>query len=114
MEVPGFAMTPHATHENPWDRDRRHLGDLAPPLARWSAVVAASALGLSLVLGLANGDRGRHLLHGYLVTYAALLSITLGGLFFVALQHLVGAAWSVTVRRLAEIIAANMPLMALL
>ncbi len=114
MEVSGFAMTPHATHEIPWDRDRRHLGELARPIARWSAIVAASALGLSLILGLANGDKGRHFLHGYLVSYAALLSITLGGLFFVALQHLVSASWSVTVRRLAEIIAANMPLMALL
>lgn len=107
-------MTSHASHEISWDRDRRHLGDLAPPLARWSAVVAAAALGLSLILGLLNGDGGRHLLHGYLVSYATLLTITLGALFFVALQHLVNAAWSVTVRRLAEIIAANMPLMAVL
>src|SRR5947209_8529208 len=112
MEVPGFAMTPHASHEIPWDRDRRHLGDLARPLARWSAIVAASAIGLSLVLGLANGDKGRHLLHGSLVSYAPLTSITLGVLFFVALQHLIGAAWSVTVGQLAEIVAANMPLMA--
>ena len=107
-------MTPHATNDLSWEQDRRQLGDLARPVARWSAIVAASALGLSLILGLVNGDGCRHLLHGYLVSYAALLTITLGGLFFVALQHLVGAAWSVTVRRLAEIIAANMPLMALL
>ena len=113
-EVSGFAMIPHATHEIPWDRDRRHLGDLAQPLARWMTIVAASALALSLILGLVNGDGFRHLLHGYLVSYATLLSITLGGLFFVAIQHLCGAAWSVTVRRLAEIIASNMPLMALL
>lgn len=95
-------------------QDRRQLGDLAQPLTRWSTRVGAAALGLSLILGLARGDGGRHLLHAYLVSYAALLSITLGGLFFVMLQHLVGAAWSVTVRRLGEVVAANMPLMAIL
>jgi len=43
----------------------------------------------------------------YLVSYVFYLSISLGALFFVALQHLVRAGWSVTVRRLAEILAAN-------
>lgn len=43
----------------------------------------------------------------YLVGYLFFLSISLGALFFVILQHLVRAGWSVTVRRLAEILAAN-------
>ena len=43
----------------------------------------------------------------YLVSYLFFLSLSLGALFFVALQHLVRAGWSVTVRRLAEILAAN-------
>jgi hypothetical protein len=44
----------------------------------------------------------------YLVSYLFFLSISLGALFFVVLQHLVRAGWSVTVRRLAEILAANL------
>jgi len=43
----------------------------------------------------------------YLVSYMFFLSISLGALFFVVLQHLVRAGWSVTVRRLAEILALN-------
>ena len=36
-------------------------------------------------------------------------SMSLGALFFVLLQHATRAGWSVTVRRLAEILAANVP-----
>jgi hypothetical protein len=44
----------------------------------------------------------------YLVSYMFFLSISLGALFFVVVQHLVRAGWSVTVRRLAEILAVNL------
>lgn len=43
--------------------------------------------------------------HRYLVAFCFLLSICLGGLFFVLVQHLTRAGWSVTVRRIAEIMA---------
>lgn len=95
-------------------QENRRLGELARPLSRGSLAVGLAAIGLSLVLGLARGDRLAYFLHAYLVSYASLLGITLGALFFVTLQHLIGATWSVTIRRLAEIVAANMPLMAVL
>ena len=44
----------------------------------------------------------------YLVGFVYVLSITLGGLFFVIIQHTVRAGWSVVVRRVAEGIAYNM------
>jgi hypothetical protein len=44
----------------------------------------------------------------YLVSYTFFLSISLGALLFVVLQHVVRAGWSVAVRRLAEILAANL------
>ena len=44
----------------------------------------------------------------YLVSYLFFLSLSLGALFFVALQHVVRAGWSVTVRRLSEVLAANL------
>ncbi len=54
------------------------------------------------------------LLHSYLVAFAFFLTLILGALFFVLLQHLVRAGWSVVVRRLAEALAMNLPLLALL
>ena len=41
----------------------------------------------------------------YLVNFCFFCSITLGALFFVTVQHLTRAGWSVTVRRIAEILA---------
>jgi len=50
----------------------------------------------------------------YLVAYCFFLSIALGALFFTQIHHLVGAQWSVVVRRLSELLMTNLPLMALL
>jgi hypothetical protein len=50
----------------------------------------------------------------YLAGYMYFLTIALGAAFFVMLQHLTGAVWSVTVRRLMETVMATVPLAALL
>lgn len=50
----------------------------------------------------------------YLTVFAFLLSISLGGLFFVIAQHLVRAGWSVTVRRVAEAVAYNFKILPIL
>ena len=50
----------------------------------------------------------------YLVAYAFFLTLAFGALFFVMLQHLTGAAWSVTMRRMAENAMAAIPLGAVL
>ena len=52
--------------------------------------------------------------YAYLVNYIFFLTLALGGLFFVLLQHITKAAWSVNVRRIAEWLASSMPLMAAL
>jgi hypothetical protein len=52
--------------------------------------------------------------HSYLVAFVFFLAIALGGLFFVIIQHLVSARWSVVVRRLAEIVTATLPLLGVL
>jgi len=85
----------------------------------WATSAALAAIGLlALAAGLALGwnqhDQLRAFSASYLVNYMFFLSISLGALFFVALQHLVRAGWSVTVRRLAEILAANMVYLAIL
>jgi hypothetical protein len=50
----------------------------------------------------------------YLVAFLFSVSIGLGALFYVMVQHLTGSVWSVTVRRLMENIMRTLPLTALL
>ena len=50
----------------------------------------------------------------YLVAFLFVTSLSLGGLFFVLIQHLVRAGWSVVVRRIAEFLAASIGWVALL
>jgi len=64
-------------------------------------------VGIGCLVGgylLAGADMGRFS-HAYLLNFCFFLSITLGCLFFVMIQHLTKAGWSVTVRRVAEVIA---------
>jgi len=69
--------------------------------AGWLVMIGLLASALSLFVS-------THEFWGaYLVAFMFVTSITLGGLFFVILQHLVRAGWSVTVRRAAEGIAYN-------
>jgi len=89
------------------------LGELGIVICRTSALIGGVALAVSVVAGLILHDVDR-LCYAYLVNYCYFLSLSLGALFFVILQHLVRAGWSVAVRRLAEILAANLPLMAVL
>jgi hypothetical protein len=46
----------------------------------------------------------------YLVAFVFFVTLVLGALFFTMLQHLTGAAWSVTMRRVAENAMAAIPL----
>ncbi|HEY5959653.1 MAG TPA: hypothetical protein VIV60_24025 [Polyangiaceae bacterium] len=88
------------------------LGTAGDSLARTLWIVGGAALALSALLGLREQDAGRHFFHSYLVAYTWTLSIGIGALWWVTLQHLVNAKWSIVVRRIGEIIAANMWLLA--
>lgn len=92
----------------------RTLGPRRGTLLRASLTV--SAVGLIVALGhaamLHNGARRFAL--AYLVAVAFVLSLSLGALFFVFIQHLARAGWSVLFRRIAEAVAANMTVVALL
>ncbi|QDU41174.1 hypothetical protein Mal4_55390 [Maioricimonas rarisocia] len=50
----------------------------------------------------------------YLVGFLFVVSLSLGGLFFVLIQHVTRAGWSVVVRRIAEIMAAALAPLAVL
>lgn len=59
-------------------------------------------------------DGVRYAMHAYLTAFMFCVTLSLGGLFFVLIQHLSRAGWSATVRRVAELMASAMPLMALM
>lgn len=85
------------------------LGEASAWMVKPLWVAGAAFLGLAVLMGWLQADHFRRFQFAYLVSFAFFLSISLGGLFFVILQHLSRAGWSVTVRRLGEIIAAVMP-----
>ena len=52
--------------------------------------------------------------YSYLTAFMFFLSLGLGGLFFVIVQHLVRSGWSIVVRRIAENVAMTLPAVCLL
>ncbi len=94
--------------------ERVMLGPAGMRVARIGAVVGVAALLGSLGLGIATGDGMARFMQSWLVAYAFWLSITLGALFFVTLQHLTRAGWSVVIRRVAEGMSMNVFLMLVL
>jgi len=76
------------------------------PLGLGLALAAVSFLGLA-------ADPTRFY-YSWLVGWVFCLSICIGCLFFVMIQHLTKARWSTTLRRIPELFAANFPLLAIL
>lgn len=105
-------------HSHAHEPDVLRLSGLATKLPFILAIVGiigiAGALGAGLIFG---GEAGglRRFYFSYLIAYTYFFSIAIGALFFVMIQHLVSAGWSVNVRRIAEAIAAGaFPVLALL
>ncbi len=74
------------------------------------ALLGVAGIGAAAAMGWTSG----RFAFAYLTAYMYWLSIALGGLFFVIIQFAARAGWSVLVRRVAENIAATMPLFAIL
>lgn len=80
-----------------------------------AAWIAGGVGALALVLALAFGPAaGARFWGAYWTAWLAGITVPLGGLFFVLLHHVTRAGWSVSVRRLAEHVAATLPLFAVL
>ncbi len=80
----------------------------------FGVAVAAAIIGIGLALvvgGLSEGGYTRFFF-AYVINFAFFLSLALGALFFVMIQHLTRSGWSVTVRRVAEVLAATAPVLA--
>lgn len=81
-----------------------------------SIALVLAIIGFAAALALGAGGRFmfRQFLFGYLAAYVFVMTLALGALGFVLLQHATRAGWSVGVRRIAENFSATMPLMAVL
>ncbi|MCA9565774.1 MAG: hypothetical protein KC561_19890, partial [Myxococcales bacterium] len=66
-------------------------------------------IGIGAAAGLMTSNWGAFL-RAYLVAYMFFLAIALGALFFTLIHHATKAGWSVTVRRITEVMASTMPL----
>lgn len=88
------------------------LGGQAPfflPLLGMGVIGLAAALIAVFTFDKGEPGIGRFY-HAYLLAFCFCLSISLGSLFFVLIQHTVRAGWSVNVRRIFETFASAMPI----
>ncbi|MBK7142327.1 MAG: hypothetical protein IPH75_09630 [bacterium] len=74
-------------------------------------IAGGAGLILSILGWVLDADR---FFHAYLTAFVFWTSIGLGALFFTMLHHLVGARWSVVIRRISESIMMVLPYMAAL
>jgi hypothetical protein len=84
------------------------LGDDSYRLMSVAAFVGVVGLVAALAIAFVQSptESFKRLSYAYLVNFCFFATIALGALFFVTVQHLTRAGWSVTVRRIAEILAA--------
>lgn len=85
--------------------------DLAARVSRIGLAIGVLGLLLAVAIGASAGDGMRHFFWSYLVAFAFVFTLTLGGMFFTLIQHISGAKWSVTVRRLGEFAMNTVPLL---
>ncbi|MCC6782489.1 MAG: hypothetical protein IT457_06575 [Planctomycetes bacterium] len=94
---------------------RVKAGDLQVPQKGLLALGALALVATLAGMFLSEGESKRHAFHAYLVAYMFTLSLGLGSLFFVMVQQITRAGWSVVVRRTTEnFMAVLFPWMAIL
>jgi hypothetical protein len=98
-------------HTDALQQDDLQIGALGGRLMALGGALAVGGLGASAAL--ARTMDAKHATHAYLVAVVYFISISLGSLFFVQLQHLTRAGWSVVVRRIAELMATGLPVLLL-
>jgi hypothetical protein len=105
--------TEHSAEELAAD-ERIELGRAAWPVYNIAKIGGIVGILAALLLGYFLDHTFRRFFFAYLVSYAFFLSLALGGIAFVLMQHLTRAGWSVSVRRAAEALGATMPILAAL
>jgi hypothetical protein len=90
------------------------LGSFGSKAAMGGMAIGVGGLAVALVAGFLQDDGLRRFFHAYLMGVSLIVTFALGALFFVIIQHLVRAKWSVTVRRTAEILSQTFPVLGIL
>lgn len=85
--------------------------DLPASLSKLGIVLLALGIILGVVAFFVDHSRA---VFNYLIAFTFMISIGVGALFLVSLEYIVGADWSVPIRRVVEFFAAVIPLLALL
>ncbi len=100
----------HATTHTDLSSQNIQLPAIALNFRKLAIGVAVVGLGGGAAIGYtgAFGTDAHHFWRAYLIAFLFGLTMCLGGLFFVFVQHLTRAGWSVAVRRPAEALAANL------
>jgi hypothetical protein len=93
-------------------------GDYRIPASSAWAGAWRIALGLG-VLGLGGAAAGwsldsKRFAYSYLFAFFLVLTLAFGSIFFILIERLTAASWSVTIRRTAEFFASSVPVFALL
>lgn len=83
----------------------------------WAAPlgIGAALLVVTIALGISGAEEGhlfsQRFYFAYLIGWIFCVTVSLGGLFFVMIQHLTTAQWSIVVRRIPEVLMMNFPLL---
>ena len=105
-----------AAHHGPIELGPRNVEAVLPTIKRYAMILFVVGLMLAVpgMIVVPSGQVGDTVIRSLLVCGAFYASISLGALFFVIVQHIVKAGWSVVVRRVPEILACTVPTLALL
>lgn len=111
-------MAAHAAKTIDLAHEKLDIHQIAPALYRYAGLIGLAAMALSIVIGLVDyfalGGPKHSFFSSYLANFFFFLSLSLAATFFVLIQHITRAGWSVVVRRIAEAVSANFDLHALL
>ncbi len=94
--------------------DNIRLAEVGQALFVKAAGLGVVALGISAVLGAGEKDGWNRFSHSYLVAFVWVMTIGAGALWWITIQNIVNSHWSTVIRRVAELIASNAPVLALL
>ena len=101
-------MSASTTHTVSASDSRIQMGTLSSRVFVTGMAAGVVGLGAAIVMAFMDSENGAaHFWRAYLVGFLFVLAMMLGGYFFTGIQHATRAGWSVPIRRLMEVIAAN-------
>ena len=94
--------------------DNIRLAEVGQSLFVKAGLVGVVSLGVSAFLGAGENDGWNRFSHSYLVAFVWVMTIGAGALWWVTIQNIVNSHWSTVIRRVAELLASNAPVLAAL